>query len=125
MADATYPTVTPYLIVDDADALLKFITAAFGATEQMIDRRPDGTVGHAEMRIGSSLIMVGQAGGPWKPRTAAFYLWIDDVDAAYGRALRAGATSESAPEDKPYGHRNAGVDMCGITWWLGAPIQAR
>jgi PhnB protein len=125
MADSTYRTVTPYLLVTDADALIKFITAVFGATEKMIQRHPDGSVGHGEMTIGDSLVMVAQAGGPWKPRTAAFYVWIDDVDAVYQRALRAGATSESAPEDKPYGHRNAGVEMCGITWWLAAPIKPR
>jgi len=46
------------------------------------------------------------------------------VDATYRRALKAGATSESEPEDKPYGHRNAGViDQNGITWWIGAPVK--
>ena len=64
---------------------------------------------HAEIKIGDSLVMLGQAGGQWKPRTAALYLWVEDVDATYARALKAGATSESEPEDKPYGHRNAGV----------------
>ena len=99
MADATYRTVTPYLVVDDADAVMKFMTAAFGAVEKSCDRRPDGAVGHAEMTIGDSLIMLGQAGGPWKAKTGAFYLWIDDVDGAYERALRAGGTSESKPEE--------------------------
>ena len=79
---------------------------------------------HAEIRIGDSLVMLGQAGGPWKPRAAAFYLWVDDVDATYAQALKAGATSESEPEDKPYGHRNAGViDQNDITWWIGAPVR--
>ena len=124
MADSTYRTVTPYLVVDDADAVMKFMTAAFGAVERSCQRRPDGAVGHAEMTIGDSLIMLGQSGGPFKARTSAFYLWIDDVDVAYERALRAGGTSESKPEDKPYGHRNAGVEMAGIAWWLAAPIKA-
>jgi PhnB protein len=68
--------------------------------------------------------MVGQAAAEWAPRAAALYLWVADVDATYARALAAGATSESEPEDKPYGHRNAGVlDHNGITWWIGAPVK--
>jgi uncharacterized glyoxalase superfamily protein PhnB len=55
---------------------------------------------HAEIAIGDSLVMLGQAGGPWRPRSAALYLWVEDVDATYARALEAGATSESEPEDR-------------------------
>ena len=126
MADAkdTYHTVTPYLVVPDADAELAFLTAAFGGTEANCQRNPDNTVMHAEIKIGDSLVMLGQAGGPCKPRPAALYLWVKDVDATYARALQAGATSESEPEDKPYGHRNAGViDQNGVTWWIGAPVK--
>jgi PhnB protein len=126
MADSkdTYRTVTPYLLVPDADAELRFLKAAFGGAEVNCQRNPDNTVMHAEMKIGDSLVMLGQAGGPWKPRAAALYLWVDDVDATYARALKAGAASESQPEDKPYGHRNAGViDTNDITWWIGAPVK--
>ena len=128
MADlqTTYHTVTPYLVVSDADAELAFLKAAFGATELNCQRHPDNTVMHAEITIGDTLVMLGQAGGPWMPRTAALYLWVEDVDATYARALKAGAKSESDPEDKPYGHRNAGViDRNGVTWWIGAPVKER
>jgi PhnB protein len=119
----SYHTVTPYLAVSDADAELTFLKTAFGGTEANCQRNPENAVMHAEIRIGDSLVMLGQAGGPWKPRPAALYLWVDDVDATYSRALRAGATSEAEPEDKPYGHRNAGVvDQNGVTWWIGAPV---
>ena len=126
MADSrnSYRTVTPYLVVPDADAELAFLKAAFGATEANCQRRPDNTVMHAEIKIGDSLVMLGQAGGPWKPLAAALYLWVENVDATYARALHAGAASESEPEDKPYGHRNAGVvDSNGVTWWIGAPVR--
>ena len=120
----TYRTVTPYLLVPDADAEHAFLKAAFGAAEVNCQRNPDNTVMHAEMKIGDSLVMLGQAGGAWKPRAAALYLWVEDVDATYARALKAGAASESQPEDKPYGHRNAGViDTNDITWWIGAPVK--
>jgi PhnB protein len=111
-------------VVPDADAELDFLKTAFGGIEANCHRNQDNTVMHAEIRIGDSLIMLGQAGGPWKPRAAALYLWVEDVDATYSRALQAGATSESEPEDKPYGHRNAGViDQNGVTWWIGAPVK--
>jgi uncharacterized glyoxalase superfamily protein PhnB len=126
MADTleTYRTVTPYLVVPDADAELKFLVAAFGATEQMCQRTEKGAVMHAEIRIGDSLIMMGQAGEQFKAKAASLYLWVPNVDELYEKALAAGAASESAPEDKPYGHRNAGVvDSCGITWWIGSPVK--
>jgi PhnB protein len=121
---STYRTITPYLCVPDADAELAFLKAAFGGIEVTCQRNADRTVAHAEMQIGDSLVMLGQANDRWKPHPAAIYLWIEDVDRAYARALDAGATSESVPEDKPYGHRNAGVvDRNGITWWIGSPVK--
>ena len=128
MADSkdTYRTVTPYLVVSDADAELAFLKAAFGAVEHGCQRNPDNIVMHAEVTIGDSLVMLGQASDASKPRPSALYLWVEDVDATYAKALKAGATSESKPEDKPYGHRNAGViDQGGVTWWIGAPVRAR
>ncbi len=120
----TYPTVTPYLIVADANAELAFLKTAFDAVERECHRDQDNAVMHAEVTIAESLVMLGQANGPWTPKEASLYLWVDDVDATYARALAAGARSESAPEDKPYGHRNAGVvDRNGVTWWIGAPVR--
>jgi uncharacterized glyoxalase superfamily protein PhnB len=125
MADDTYRTVTPYLLVKDAERQLTFLENAFGATTDSVHRSPEGAVMHAEVTIGNSLVMLGQSGPQWPAKECALYLWMDDVDATYRRALDAGATSESEPEDKPYGHRNAGVmDPNGNTWWIAAPVQA-
>jgi PhnB protein len=119
----TYRTLTPYLVVPDADAEMNFLKTAFGATEVSCQRNNDRTVMHAELKIGDSLVMLGQASLEWRALPAALYVWVPDVDAVYTRALEAGATSQSAPEDKPYGHRNAGVvDRNGITWWIGSPV---
>lgn len=126
MADTieTYRTITPYLVVSDADAEIQFLKNAFGATEVQCQRNSDQTVMHAELKVGDSLIMLGQANQDWKAISAALYLWVPDVDATYAKAIEAGAASQSKPEDKPYGHRNAGVvDQNGITWWIGSPIQ--
>ena len=125
MADTieTYRTVTPYLVVPDADSEIHFLTSAFRATERSCQRNEDGTIMHAEFTIGNALVMLGQAGDAWKALPAALYMWVPDVDATYARALQAGATSQSVPEDKPYGHRTAGVvDANGIVWWIGSPI---
>ena len=119
----SYRTLTPYLVVPDADVEMRFMKAAFGATEALCHRSPEGNVMHAELTVGDSLLMLGQSSGQWKPLTAALYVWVPDVDATYARALEAGATSQSVPEDKPYGHRQAGVvDKNGITWWIASPI---
>jgi PhnB protein len=126
MADTldTYRTVTPYLVVPDADAELKFLEAAFVATVAECHRSADNAVMHAEVRIGDSLIMLGQAGEQWKALKAALFLWVENVDEVYAKAVAAGAASQSAPEDKLYGHRMAGVvDVCGITWWIGSPVK--
>ena len=121
----TYRTITPYLVVRDAAAELNFLKAAYGATESVCHRDADNTVMHAEINIGDSLVMLGQAGAQWKAQDASLYLWVKDVDDTYRKALQAGATSQSEPEDKPYGHRNAGVvDVSGITWWIGSPVKS-
>jgi PhnB protein len=121
-----YRTITPYLVVGDGEAELRFLKEAFGGIEAGVHRREDGTVQHAEVRIGDSLVMLGQPPSRDATKAAAIYLWVDDVDATYARALAAGATSESAPADMSYGHRGAGViDANGITWWIGSPVKGR
>ena len=72
-----YRTVTPYLVVNDADRELQFLTAAFAAKEKLCHRNEDKSVMHAEVEIGDSLVMIGQAGGQWKALSGAIYLWID------------------------------------------------
>jgi PhnB protein len=125
MTDTTYGTVTPYLLVNDADAQLRFLETAFAGTIRHCSRTPEGHVMHAEVAIGDSLVMLGQCGPQWPARPCALYLWVDDVDATWQKALDAGGTEESKPEDKPYGHRNAGVnDVNGNTWWIAAPVRA-
>ena len=119
-----YQSVSPYLIVADVPALLDFLATAFDAEELNRSPRPDGTIAHAEARVGDSVVMMGQAAGEWTPVPTTLFLWVDDVDATYERALAAGATSLGGPEDKEYGDRMAGVqDPMGNRWWLGRPLE--
>jgi len=125
MADTldTYRTVTPFLVVPDADIEMKFLQAAFDAVIGMCERNPDNSVRHAEIRIGDTLIMIGQAREQWKALECSLYLWVPNVDAVYAKALECGATDLMAPADMPYGHRNGGViDPAGIQWWIGSPL---
>ncbi|HMC58673.1 MAG TPA: VOC family protein [Candidatus Solibacter sp.] len=119
-----YHTVTPYLIVDGAARLIEFVKQAFDAKEMLRMSGPDGRIGHTEIRIGDSMLMLSDSRDPWKPMPAMLYLYVEDVDATYQRALQAGATSVSEPKDQFYGDRSAGVqDSCGNQWWIGTHIE--
>jgi PhnB protein len=81
---------------------------------------PDGSIGHAEIRLGDSVIMLSEAmGGEYKPTTAGMHLYVENCDATYQRALKAGATSTMQPADQFYGDRSAGVkDPFRNHWWI-------
>ncbi len=114
-----YHTVTPYLIVEGVAGLIDFLKQAFDAVETERVPGPDGKVGHGEVRIGDSVVMMGEASGDWKPMPGSMYLYVNDTDATYKRALDAGATSLMEPADQFYGDRNAGVkDASGNMWWI-------
>jgi len=112
-------SVTPYLVVPGVATLLDFLTQAFEAHELHRLPRPDGTIMHAEVRIGDSRVMLGEPMGDAPTMLGALYLYVHDVDAVYTRALHAGATSTSAPADQFYGDRSAGLkDPVGNQWWI-------
>lgn len=121
---AGHHTVTPYLIVRDARALIEFVERAFAGEVVRRWDMPDGTVRHAEIQIGDSRIMLADAGEQWPPMPAMVHLYVDDVDAVHRRALAAGATSIQEPEDMPYGDRSGGVrDASGNLWWLATRVE--
>jgi PhnB protein len=114
-----YHTVTPYLVVHGVPKLLAFLADAFGAKEIHRAALPDGSVMHAEVQIGDSRVMMGEA-RDMAPIPAMLYLYVEDVDTVYARALRAGGASIAAPADQFYGDRSGGVrDACGNQWWIG------
>jgi PhnB protein len=120
-----YHSVTPYLAVEGAAKLLDFLKQAFNATDaHLCMKRPDGSIHHAEVTIGDSIVMVGDAQGQWKPMPSTLYLYVDDTDATYHRALAAGATSLMEPATQFYGDRNAGVqDPSGNYWWIATHVE--
>jgi PhnB protein len=118
-----YTTLTTYLVAQDADGLINFMTKTFDAQETF--RTGPGAEGglHAEVKIGDSMLMVGGggAGMKWRgtPMPSAFHMYVPDCDATYARALEAGATSIAAPVDQPYGERSGSVkDASGNFWYI-------
>ena len=120
-----YTAITPYLVAEDASALIDFLANAFGAVERMRLPMPDGTVAHAEVEIGGAAVMLGSAASPdFPPLSAQVHLYVDDVDDVYARAVSAGATAVAEPADQFYGDRIARVlDPAGNTWSIATHIE--
>lgn len=124
-----YHNLTPYLIVKDGAAAIKFYTAAFDATvtEQMMT--PEGRVRHAELMIGDSPVMLGEhedlvveATPHYAP--VSLYVYVEDADAVFAKAIAAGAKEIAPVTQKFYGNREGGVtDPSGITWWLATRVE--
>jgi len=119
-----YHTVTPYLTLNDPEQVINFLKKAFDAQEIFVMRNEKGKVGHAEVKIGTSIIMVGAARDQWKARPGNFYLYVEDVDAAYKKAIAAGGKSISEVETQFYGDRHGGVeDSEGNNWWVATHVE--
>jgi PhnB protein len=109
--------VNVYLHPRRAEPLIAFMKRAFGAQELAKYASPDGVVHHAQIRIGDSVVEMGEAHGKYESMPAMFYLYVPNVDAVYRQTVAAGATSFQEPTDQPYGDRQAGVrDAFGNTW---------
>jgi PhnB protein len=114
-----YQSVIPYLHVNGAAKSIAFMKEVFDAQEIAVYPRPDGTVGHAALRIGDSVIELADAGPEWPSMPCALQVYVPDADAAYHRALKAGASSLIEPADQFYGDRTASVrDSSGNNWYI-------
>lgn len=118
-----YHAVTPFVIVRGAARFLRFMKDAFGA-EEIARVGEEGAIGHAETRIGDSVVMTFDAKPDW-PETPAFLrLYVEDCDAAYWRALDAGATPVTRPTNLFWGDRVARVrDPLGNLWWIQTRVE--
>jgi PhnB protein len=118
-----YSAVTPFLLPKDGGRLIEFLQRAFGATVAFRMDHPNGHVAHAELRIGDSMIMLGQS-LDGRTMQAMLHLYVPDTDAAYKSAIAAGAESVREPADQFYGDRSAGVrDPEGNEWWIATHIE--
>jgi PhnB protein len=127
-----YPRVSPSLIIDGAADAIEFYKSVLGATERMRMDGPDGRVGHAELMLGQSVIMVADEYpdmgyvGPKKVggTPVALHVYVEDVDATFAKALAAGAKEERAVEDQFYGDRSGTFeDPWGHRWSVGTHVE--
>src|SRR5262245_40922216 len=120
-------TVTPGFVVPNASRVLSFLEKAFGG--RVVERYdgPGGSIGHAEVMLGDSVVMFGDPMPGFDPMPASLSYYVDDgkaVDAAYKKAIDAGATSVMAPKDQFYGYRSATVkDAGGNKWTICAVVE--
>jgi len=119
-----YSTVSPYLIATGAQKVIDFLKQAFGARELRRYDMPDGSIMHAEVRIGDTVVMVGDAGDNCPAVPAHLHVYVDSVDTIYERALAASGVLVQLPErkeDDP--DRRGGVkDPAGNTWWIATQV---
>ena len=115
--------MTPYLLVDSVPSLLEYLQKAFAA--KVVNRATNeaGIVNHAQVKVGNSMVMMGQAQAEYPAMPTMLYVYVDNVDEAYQQALAAGGESLREPVDEDYGDRSGGVrDPLGNIWWLATPL---
>ena len=129
---AGYHTVTPAIIVRDAAAAIEFYKRAFGAEEIERMAGPDGSIMHAEIRIGDSIIMLGEEKEQWGTRSplstngnhGSLHIYVENADASFNRALAAGATVRYPLEDAFWGDRYGKVtDPFGHEWGIATRVK--
>ncbi|WP_379771380.1 VOC family protein [Flaviflagellibacter deserti] len=115
-----HSTVSVYMMAWDAPRVIEFIREVFGGEVILRYDRDDGTLMHASVRVGDSTIMVADGTEQWPSFPVWLHVYVDDVDAAYQRALDHGGIPVQEPANQQDGDRRAGVrDVAGNTWWIG------
>ena len=113
-----FNTVTPYIFVTDASSFIEFLLQGLGGTEtsrHVVNKR----IANAQVRLGSSTVMISEASPEFPAMPASYYLYVEDADAAVQKALDAGAVKVMEVQDMPYQDRQGGVrDSSGNIWWI-------
>ncbi|CUH54378.1 VOC family protein [Shimia marina] len=113
--------MTPYFTVPDADGFITFLHALFGAELIKDTRYDNGTIQHARLRIGTSVLMLNQATRDYPANISQIHIQVSDAAAAYAKALELGAISLMSPNLRPHGEHMAGItDPFGNIWWLAS-----
>ncbi len=121
MEPALSPKLAPYLIARDATGLARFIEKGIGGKAGFKITDKNGKIVHMEMQIADSVVMLAEAPEGREPFPAMLHLYVTDPDAAYQRALKAGAESEREPTDMDDGRRGGVRDAWGNQWWFTRP----
>jgi len=119
-----YRNVTPFIVVDNANGLIEFIGKAFGGTTRFKMDAPGGKVGHAEVMVGDSAIMIADPDERDLRAPAALHVYVDDVDRVFKTAVDAGGKSAGEPETHFYGDRSGCVaDSWGNRWYISTHVE--
>src|SRR2546421_11852120 len=119
-----YNTFTPYFVGEGEPDFIEFLNKAYGAQEMYGFPPPGGRLGHAEVRVGSSVLMLAATSPDYPPSRMNAYLYVPDVDATYKKAVAAGGQSKREPANQFYGDRVASVmDRWGNTWSIGTHVE--
>lgn len=120
-----YNNVVPYLVCPDLPGLIKFVQTVFDAKlDSPPMEGPDGEIKHVEFTIGDSHLMAGPSSEQHPAFPCSLYIYVQDTDATYKKAVAAGGKSLMEPKDMFYGDRNGGVvDQWGNQWWIGTHVQ--
>ena len=113
-----HQTVMPYLMLEDAVKFFDFAAAVFDSETTHRTLHESGMLQHGEIRIGGSTIMFSNSRDEWKPATANMFVYVDDADAVYAKALKHGAESVMPPADQEYGRSCGVTDPFGNVWWI-------
>jgi len=119
-----YPAVIPYLMIPDAEKFVAFMQSVFNAklTEKIL--HPDGKIGHGELRVGDSMIMLSEAAESHPATPVMLHFYVEDVDAVFKSAIAAGASVVAEPSNQFYGDRSGGCkEPSGNTIWIATHIE--
>ena len=114
---AQYNRLMPYMIIPNAYRFIEFMKAVFGATEQIIVPRSEGIIMHGELRIGDSVIMFADVTDEFIAKPAGVFIYVDNVNDTYQKAIAAGSASLMEPMQQPYGFTCGFKDVFGNDWW--------
>jgi PhnB protein len=119
-----YHTVCPWIVTKNTEKLIAFLKSAFNAHELGRVYNNDGSIGHAEVQIGDSKILMFDAKQNWPETPAFLYLYVDDGDVLYEQALKAGATSMTKMTTHSWGDRIGRIgDPFGNIWWITTHVE--
>jgi PhnB protein len=119
-----YNSVSPYLVVNGAEATIAFLVEVFDAVELRRHPNDEGKIIHGEVRIDDTVVMLADGADGWSPMPTHVHIYVSDVDATYQRAIASGAISVQEPIQKDDEDKRGGVkDAGGTTWWIATKME--
>jgi len=119
-----FHTITPYLVVDNAAGLIDFIQKAFDGKLTFITKEDDGKIMHATMKVGDSIIMISDTMEGTSAQTAMLYLYLENVDSVFKKAVQAKGITIHEPKNEFYGDRAGAIkDEWGNVWWISTHVE--